>query len=150
MIPSKNECVSTGDLSYLTVESIFDACWASMNIGSESPIGWNHSSHAPPSQFHLHCGIEHTAIIGIICIMCHPVIRHPSEHGTCSMWKHLLAISSHGKVTQINRVGSDSIEYLYGQSNCCCYPADTRKSRNFNSKFPKEIHIAHLGLIHSD
>jgi len=35
--------------------------------------------------------MEETGCPGIICIICHPVLRHPSEHGTSSMGKHLLA-----------------------------------------------------------
>jgi len=37
------------------------------------------------------CGIEETSSPGIIFIVCHQVRCHPSEHGTSSMGKHLLA-----------------------------------------------------------
>jgi len=91
MISSKNERVCIRDLSDLTLQIIFDAWWASMNVGSKRPIALNNSRHAPSWRFYLHCGIEETGSPGIICIVCHQVLRHPSEHGTSSMGKHLLA-----------------------------------------------------------
>jgi len=62
-----------------------------MNVDSKRPIAWNNSRHAPLGRFYLHCGIEETGSPGIICIVCHQVLRHPSEHGTSSMGKHLHA-----------------------------------------------------------
>jgi hypothetical protein len=47
MISSKNERVFIRDLSDLTLEIIFDACWASMNVGSKRPVAWNNSRHPP-------------------------------------------------------------------------------------------------------
>jgi hypothetical protein len=91
MISSTNECVFIGDLFYLTLQIIFDAWWASMNVGSKQPIAWTKSRHAPSWQFYLHCGIQETGNPGIICIVCDQVLRHPSEYGTSSMGKHLLA-----------------------------------------------------------
>jgi len=61
-----------------------------MNEGSKRLIAWNNPTHAPSWQFNLHCGIEETGSPGIICIICHQVLRHPSEHGTSSMGQHLL------------------------------------------------------------
>jgi len=90
IISSENECVFICDLSDLTLQIIFDAWWASMNVGSKRPIAWNDSRHAALWWFYLHCGIEKTGSPGIICIVCHQVLRHPSEHGTSSMGKHLL------------------------------------------------------------
>jgi hypothetical protein len=40
--------------------------------------------------FYLHCCIEDSGCPWILCIMSHQVHRHPSEHGTRSMGKHLL------------------------------------------------------------
>jgi hypothetical protein len=81
------------DLSDHTLEIIYDAWWASMNVGSKLPIAWNDSRHAPSGRFYLHCGIDETGSPGIICILCHHVLRHPSEHGTSSMgntcWQQL-------------------------------------------------------------
>ena len=101
MISSKNERVFIRDLSDLTLQIIFDAWWASMNVGSKRPIAWNNSRHAPSWRFYLHCGIEETGSPGIICIVCHQVLRHPSEHGTSSMGKHLLAKAHIAKLNEL-------------------------------------------------
>ena len=89
MICSKNERVFICNLSDLTLQIIFDAWWASMNVGSKRLIAWNNSRHAPSWRFDFHCGIEETGIPGIIYIVCHQVLRHPSEHGTSSLGKPL-------------------------------------------------------------
>jgi hypothetical protein len=91
MISSENECVFIRNLGDLTLKIILDAWWASLNVGSKRPIAWNASRHAPSWRFYLHCGIKESGSPGIICIICHQVLRHPSEHGTSSMEKHLLA-----------------------------------------------------------
>jgi len=101
MISSKNECVFIRDLSDLTLQIIFHAWWASMNVGSERPIAWKNSGHAPSWRFYLHCRIEETGSPGIICIVCHQVLRHPSEHGTSSMGKHLLAKAHIAKLNKL-------------------------------------------------
>jgi len=101
MISSKNERVFIRDLSDLTLQIIFDAWWASMNIGSKRPIAWNNSRHVPSWRFYLHCGIEENGCRGIICIVCHQVLRHPSEHGTSSMGKHLLAKAHIAKFNEL-------------------------------------------------
>jgi len=72
-----------------------------MNVGSKRPIAWNASRHAPSRRFYLHCGIEETGSPGIICIVCHQVLHHPSEHGTSSMGKHLLAKAHIGKLNEL-------------------------------------------------
>jgi len=72
-----------------------------MNVGSKRPIAWNDSRRAPSWRFYLHCGIEDTGSPGIICIICHQVFRHPSEHGTSSMGKHLLAKAHIAKLNQL-------------------------------------------------
>jgi hypothetical protein len=99
MISSKNERVLIRDLSDLTLQIIFNAWWASMNVGSKLPIAWNNSKHAPSWRVYLHCGIEETGSPGIMCIVFHQVLRHPSEHGTSTMGKHLLAIAH---ITKLN------------------------------------------------
>jgi len=91
MFSSKNETVFIRDLSDLTLQIIFDASWASINEGSKRPIACNNSRHALSWRFYLHCGIKETGSPGIICIVCHRILRHPSEHGTSAMGKHLLA-----------------------------------------------------------
>ena len=104
MISSKNELVFIRDLSDLTFQIVFNACWASMNVGSKSPIAWNNSRHTSSWRFYLHCGIEETGSPGIICIVCHQVLRHPSEHGTSSMGKHLLATAHIAKLNELTEL----------------------------------------------
>jgi len=101
MNSSKDKSVFIRDLSELTSQTIFDAFWASLNVGSKRPIAWNHSRHGPSWRFYLHCGIEETGSPGIICIVCHQVLRHPSEHGTSSMGKHLLAKAHIAKLNEL-------------------------------------------------
>jgi hypothetical protein len=91
MISSKNERVFIRELSNVTLQILFDAWWASINVGLKRPIAWNNSRHAPSWRFYMHCGIEETGSPGIMCIVCHHVLYHPSEHGTSSIGKHLLA-----------------------------------------------------------
>jgi hypothetical protein len=100
MISSKYEHVFICELSNLTLQMIFDAQWASMIIRSKWPIAWNNSRHAPSWRFYLHCGMEENGSPGIICIVCHHVLRHPSEHGTSSMGKHLLAEAHIAKLNE--------------------------------------------------
>jgi len=101
MISSKNELVFIRDISDLPLQIVFDAWWDSMNVGSKRPISWNNSRHTPSWQFYLHCGIEETGSPSIICIVCHQVLRHPSEHGTSSMGKPLLAKAHIAKLNQL-------------------------------------------------
>ena len=101
MISSENKPVFIRDLSDLTLAIIFDAWWASMNVGSKRPIASNNPRHAPSWRFYLHCGIEGTGCPGIICIVCHQVLRHPLEHGTSSMGKHLLAKAHIAKLNKV-------------------------------------------------
>ena len=101
MICCKNKRVFICDLSDLTLQTIFDAWWASMNEGSKRPIAWNNSRHAPSWRFYLHCGIEETGSSGIICIVCHQALCHPSEHGTSSMGKQLLAKAHIAKLNEL-------------------------------------------------
>ena len=49
----------------------------------------------------MHCGIEETGIPRIICIVCHQVLYHPSEHGTSPMGKHLLAKAHLAKLNEV-------------------------------------------------
>jgi len=101
MITSKNERVFIRDLSDLTLQIIFDVWWASMNIGSKRLIACNNSRHAPSWRFYLHCGMAENGSPGIICIVCHQVLRHASEHGTSSMGKHLVAKAHIAKMNEL-------------------------------------------------
>jgi hypothetical protein len=100
-IISKNKSVFIYDLSNLTFQIIFDAGLGSMNVGSKWPIAWNNSRYVPSWRLYLHCGVEETGCPGIISIVCHQVLRHPSEHGTSSMGKHLLAKAHIAKLNKL-------------------------------------------------
>jgi len=109
MISSKNECIFIRDLCDHTLQIILDAWWTSMNVASKRPIAWNNSRHASSWQFYFHCGIEDTGSTGIICIVYHHVLRHPSEHGTSSMRKYLLA-KAH--ITKLNQLTESEVSEL--------------------------------------
>jgi len=100
MIFSKKELVFIWDWSDLTLQIIFEAWWASMNVGSKWPIARNDASHAPLWLFYLHCGIDETSSPGITCIVYHQVLRHSSAHGTGSMGKHLLTKAHIAKLNE--------------------------------------------------
>jgi hypothetical protein len=91
MISSKNKRVFIGELSNLTWQIILDDWWASITVGSKRPIPWNHSTHAPLARCNLYFRIHQSSSLGIICIVCHQVLRHPSPHGPSSMGTYMLA-----------------------------------------------------------
>jgi len=101
MISSKNKHVFICDLSDLTLQIIFDASWASMNVDSKRSMAWNISRHAPLWRFYLHCRIDDTGSSGIICIVCHHDLRHPSEHGMSAMGKPMLAKAHIAKLNEL-------------------------------------------------
>jgi len=109
MISSKNELVIIWDFSNLTLQSIFNAWWASMNVVSKRPIALNKSRHAPSWRFYLHCAIEKTGSPSFICIICHQVLWHSSEHGTRSMGKYLVA---KGHIAKLNKVTVSDVTEL--------------------------------------
>ena len=98
MMSSKNEPVCICALSNLTSQIVFDAWRVSMNVVSKLPSAWNDSRHAPSWWLYLHCRIEETGSPGIVCIVCHQVLRHPSQHGTSWIGKHLPAKAHIGKL----------------------------------------------------
>jgi len=109
MISFNTEWVFIRDLSDLTLQIVLDVWWASMDVGSKCPISWNNSSHESSWPLDLHCGIEETGSPGIICIVCHPVLHHPSEHGTSSMGRQLLA-KAH--IARLNEFKQSEVTYL--------------------------------------
>jgi hypothetical protein len=114
-ISSKTECVLVHDWYKRTLPIIFDSWWASMNPGSKLPVAWNDSKHGPSWWLYLHCGIEDTSSLGIICIICHQVPRYPAEHGSSAMGTGLLdkphiaylKESTESKVHQLTRLTVD-------------------------------------------
>jgi len=54
-------------------------------------------------RFNLHCRTEETGSPGIICIICHQVLCHPSEHWTSSMGKHLLDEALIAEVNELTK-----------------------------------------------
>jgi len=109
LISSKNECIFIRDLSDLTLQIILNTWWASMNRASKRTIAWNNSRHASSWRFDLHWGIDGTCSTGTICIICHQVLRHLSEHGTSSMGKYLLA-KAH--ITTLNELTESEVTKL--------------------------------------
>jgi len=91
MIASKHENVFICGLSNLILQIIFDTWWVSMDVGLKWHNAWNGSRHVSSWQLYLHCGIDKSSSLGIICIVCHQVLHHPSEHETSTMGKHSLA-----------------------------------------------------------
>jgi len=80
-----------------------------MKIGSKWPIARNNSRHAPSRRFSLHCGMVENGSPRIVCIVCYQVLRHPSEHGTSSMGKQLLA-KAH--ITKLNKLAESEVTEL--------------------------------------
>jgi hypothetical protein len=72
-----------------------------MNVGLKRPMPWKNSRHAPSWRFYLHRGIEETGCPGIMCIVCHRVLHHPSEHGTSSMGKRFMAKAHIAKLKEL-------------------------------------------------
>jgi len=101
MIPSKYALVFIRDLSDLTLQIIFEAWWASMNVGSKHPIAWNNSRYAPLWLFYLPCGVAETGCPGIICIICRQVLHCPSTHGTSSVGNHIFPKAHSAKLDQL-------------------------------------------------
>jgi len=97
------------DLSDRNLLNMFNAWWAAMNVGSTCPIAWNISRHVSSGEFHLHCGIDETSSLGIIYVICHQVLHHPSEHGTSFMGKNLLA---RGHIAMLNELAELEVTSL--------------------------------------
>jgi hypothetical protein len=99
MISSTNEGVCIHDLGDHALQMMFNAWWASMNVGSKWLIASNNSRSEPSWRFYLHCGIEETGSPSIICIVSYQILRHPSEHQTSWMGTHCLAT---GHIAKLN------------------------------------------------
>jgi len=144
---SKDEHPFIHDLSNLTWQIIFDALCASMNVGSMRSIARNVSRHAPSWHFYLHCQIEEIGSPGIICIVCHHALYHPLEHGTSSIGKQLLLKAHIAKLYRLT-VRSFWIEKYISRQNSIGQTDGRRKSRKYNGKFARVIHIRHVHLTY--
>jgi len=80
-----------------------------MNVSFKRLIARNNSRHGPLWRFYIQCGIEETGSPGIICIVCHQVLRHPSEYETSPIGKHLLA---HAYIAKLNRLPQSEVTEL--------------------------------------
>jgi len=78
MISSKYKHLFICELSNLTFYIIFDTNWASTNLDPKYSITWNNSRHAQLWRFYLDYRLKETGHPGIICIICHQVLPHPS------------------------------------------------------------------------
>jgi len=74
-----------------------------MNVVSKRPIALDNSRYVRSWRLCLLCRIEKTGSPGIMCIVCHEVLHHPSEHGTSSMGKHLLAKAHIAKLIELTQ-----------------------------------------------
>jgi hypothetical protein len=115
VISSNNKHVFIRDLNNHSLQIIFDASWASMNLGPQLPITWNNSRQVPLWRFYVQCGIEETSSPGIIYIVCNEVLHHPSDHGTSSMGNYFLRtvyIAKLYKVTQseVTKLTSSTVD----------------------------------------
>jgi len=112
---SKKEGVCIHDLGNLTLQMIFDGWLASMIDGSKRPVAWNNSRHVRLWRCYLHCGIEETGSRGIICIVCHQVMCHPSPYAISSIATHLLATAHIAKLnksteSKVNELNSSMVD----------------------------------------
>jgi len=101
MIFSKNERVMICELSNHTLQIFFDAWWTLMNVCSKHPIACNNSRHATSWWFICTVELRRPGSPGFICIDCHHVLPHPSEHGISSMGKHLVAKAHIAKLNEV-------------------------------------------------
>ena len=104
MISSTNEHAFMHPLSDLTLQIMFDSWWASLIGDLQRPIPWNRSRQAPCWRFYLHFGSKETGSPGIIFIVWHQVLQHPSEHGTSAIGTNMLARAHIAKVNKLTEL----------------------------------------------
>jgi hypothetical protein len=75
-----------------------------MNACLKGSIAWHNSTCVCLWHFYLHCRIEETGSIGIICISCHQVLRHASKPKAMSLGKHWLAKEYIAKLAEFTKV----------------------------------------------
>ena len=147
MISSKYERVFIRDLGDLTLQIIFDASWASMNIRSKHPIARDNSRLAPCWPFYLHCGREKTGSGSIIYHLSSSSLPSITTWDRLN-WETLAGKSAHREVTVLSRVGNNRIDQFNGPWIRFSHTEEAKRLRNYNSQFAKEIHIWHLEFIY--
>jgi len=110
--------------------------------GLPGPVA--NTRHEPSWQFCLHCGIEETGSPGILCIICHQVLCHLSEHGTSLMG---ILLETKAPIAVLNEltVRSYWVDKFDGPRNSFNHPEEVRTSRNDTSQFADKMHIQHPG-----
>jgi hypothetical protein len=103
MISSKNEQVCIHDLNHLTLLIILAAWWASINVGSKHSVPSNISRLVPSWRFHVHYRFEETSSGETFCIVSDQVRHHPSDHGTSSGGKLVLAKAQIAKLNALSK-----------------------------------------------
>jgi hypothetical protein len=91
-------------LTDVSLQVTFDPWWSSNILGLQVPIACNVSTRAPAWRIYLLCGIDETGSPWIICILCHQVLRYPSQHSTSSIAKHLLANALIAKLNKLTEL----------------------------------------------
>jgi len=80
-----------------------------MNVGSKCCITWNDFRPTHSWGVYLHYRILETCSPGIIYIICHRVLCHPSEHGISSIMKPLLA---NAQITKLYELTESEVSEL--------------------------------------
>jgi hypothetical protein len=89
-ISSNNESFFICYMDNHTLQIIFDNWWDFINVNTKCAIVWNNPTHRQSWNVFLHCRIEVSGSQGIISIICHQVLCHPTNHGTNTIEKCLV------------------------------------------------------------
>lgn len=98
---ARGDRVFVRDLTDETLQMAFDNWWKSMDVKTKHTIVWKTSRHAASWAYYKHCANAENGSPGIICIVCHQVLAHPSENGTSTMGKHLLTKVHTAKLSEL-------------------------------------------------
>jgi len=75
-----------------------------MNVGKKRPVAWNTSRHTPSWGFYQDCRTDDTGSPSIKIIFGHQGLRHPSEHVSRSMGKHLPPTPQSAKLNELTKL----------------------------------------------
>ena len=110
---AKEEHIFLRGLADEALQIAFDEWWSSMEVQTKHAIVWKNSRHASSWRFFRHCAIAENGCPGVICIVCHTVLTHPSENGTSTMGKHLLTKSHKAKLSELT---VKEVDFLTGSA----------------------------------